>query len=100
MTDGEWYDEILEDIKNLLELGLQIESVTCDGHRSILKATRKASKEIIIQRCIIHVQRMCRIWLTQRPQSQAGIDLRRIVNTLHLIENREQWGYWVVELIR
>jgi transposase-like protein len=100
LTDGEWYDEILEDIRNLLELGLQIESVTCDGHRSILKATRKASKDIIIQRCVIHVQRMCRIWLTLRPQSQAGIDLRRIVSTLHLIENREQWGYWVVELIR
>jgi hypothetical protein len=99
ITDGEWYEEIREDITNLLALGLQIESITCDGHHSVLKAIRSTDKGIVIQRCVIHVQRMCRIWLSSKPKSQAGLDLLNIVYRLHLIETRAQWEYWVVELI-
>ena len=95
ITDGEWYEEIREDITNLLALGLQIESITCDGHRSVLKAIRSTDKRIVIQRCVIHVQRMCRIWLSSKPKSQAGLDLLNIVYRLHLIETRAQWGYLV-----
>lgn len=100
ISDGEWYGEMLEDLRNLLTLGVQIESITCDGHKALLKAIKKACKGVIVQRCLVHIQRMCRIWLTQHPQSQAGLELRTIVNKLHLISNREQWGYWVVSLVR
>ncbi|WP_044118007.1 IS256 family transposase, variant Zn-binding type [Alkaliflexus imshenetskii] len=99
ITDGEWYDEIKEDIANLLALGVQIESITCDGHKSVLKAIRSADKSILIQRCVVHVQRMCKIWLTLNPKSEAGFELLAIVKKLHRIETRNQWGYWVVELI-
>jgi len=98
ITDGEWYEEMKEDLENLLKLGVQIESITCDGHKALLKAIRKVCKHVIVQRCIIHVQRMCRIWLTMNPKSIAGIELRAIINQLHKIENNEQWGYWVVSL--
>jgi hypothetical protein len=50
ITDGEWYEEIKEDITNLLALGIQIESITRDGHRSVLKAIRSTDKNIVIQR--------------------------------------------------
>ena len=40
LTDGEWYEEIREDLQNLLQMGLQIESITCDGHKSLLKAIK------------------------------------------------------------
>jgi hypothetical protein len=100
ITDGEWYEEVKEDLTNLLSLGLQIESITCDGHKSVLKAIRSADKKIVVQRCVVHVQRMCRIWLTSRPQSQAGFELLVIVNKIHHIETRSHWGYWVVELIQ
>lgn len=69
ITDGEWYEEIKEDLENLIELGVKIESITCEGHKSILKAAKKVCKNIPIQRCIIHIQRMCKILLTSRPQS-------------------------------
>lgn len=98
LTDGEWYDEMKEDLENLLKLGVQIESITCDGHKSLLKAIRKVCKHVTVQRCIIHVQRMCRIWLTMNPKSIAGMELRTIINQLHKIENKEQWGNWVVNL--
>jgi len=99
LTDGEWYEELKEDLENLLKLGVPIESITCDGHKALLKAIKKACKHVVVQRCVIHIQRMCRIWLTIRPKSEAGTKLRYIVNQLHKVANREQWGDWVVSLI-
>jgi len=100
LTDGEWFEEICEDLQNLISLGLKIESVTCDGLSNIFKAIKKICPEAIIQRCIVHIQRECRIWLTSNPQSQAGMELRKIVGRLHLVGNRDDWGYWVVDLIK
>ena len=73
-------------------MGVQIESITCDGHKSLLKAVRKVCKHVVLQRCLVHIQRMCRIWLTMRPKSQAGNDLRIIVNKLHKIKTVEELG--------
>jgi len=40
-SDEEHYAEIKEDLNNLARLGVQIESITTDGHKSILKAIKK-----------------------------------------------------------
>lgn len=100
ITDGEWYEEIAEDLQNLLDLGIQIQSVTCDGLSNIMKAVRKVTPNTIIQRCVVHIQREVLIWLTRNPKSLAGIELRQIVQRLHLIKDREDWGYWVVSLVK
>jgi hypothetical protein len=100
LTDGEWEEEIVEDILNILSLGIEIESVTCDGLRNIIRSVRKASKTTILQRCVVHIQRECLTWLTRHPKSEAGVELRKIVCKIHKIKNREQWGYWIVSLIR
>ena len=100
LTDGEWFEEIAEDLQNLLDLGIQIESVTCDGLPNILKAVRKTTPNTTIQRCVVHIQREVLTWLTRNPKSQAGIELRKIVRVLHVIRNKDDWGYWVVSLIK
>lgn len=99
LSDGEWFEEIFEDLQNLLSLGIHIESVTCDGLSNTIKAVKKVSSGIIIQRCLVHIQRECLIWLTRNPQSQAGIELRQIMLKLHLIADRNKWGYWIVEFM-
>lgn len=99
LTDGEWYEEIKEDLENLLALGIQIESITCDGHKAMLKAIRKVCRQAVIQRCVVHVQRMCRIWLTMHPKSIPGQELKQLVIKLHAIQDRQQWGYWIVGLV-
>jgi hypothetical protein len=99
LTNGEWYEEIREDLENLLALNVQIESITCDGHRAILKAINKVCKHVKLQRCIIHIQRMCRIWLSANPKSEAGIELRKIILKVHLIENEYQKQLWIKQLI-
>lgn len=100
LTDGEWYEEMKEDLENLISLGVNIESITCDGHKSLLKAIRKVSKVVIAQRCLVHIQRMCQIWLSSSPKSQAGIELRKVVLELNRINTAEQRDYWIVSLFR
>jgi len=98
LTDGEWLEELTEGLCNILNLGVEIESITCDGLSNILKAIRKTSPDTIIQRCLAHIQRECLIWLTRYPKSLAGKELRLIVKCLHTIDNRDKWEYWVTDL--
>ncbi|HMR58544.1 MAG TPA: transposase, partial [Cyclobacteriaceae bacterium] len=58
-STGEYFEEIREDLTNLIRLGVQIESITTDGHKSILKAIKKSLPDTIVQRCLVHIQRMC-----------------------------------------
>ena len=99
LTDGEWEQELKEDLDNLQQIGIVIESVTCDGLSNILKAVRKSSPSTTIQRCLVHIQRETLLWLTQHPQSPAGHELMQIIRRLHTINNRNKWGYWVVDIV-
>lgn len=99
ITDGEHYSEIKEDLANLLLLGVQIESITCDGHRSLVSATENICPEAMLQRCVVHIQRECRIWLTANPKSGAGLDLLQIVQGLHRIKNHQQSQQWIMDFL-
>ena len=48
LTDRERYEEVKEDLFNLEHLGVQIESITCDGHKAVLKVEnyKKSLKHI------------------------------------------------------
>lgn len=98
LTNGEHYIEIKEDLENLLQLGVQIESVTCDGHKAVLKAIKTVLPGTTLQRCLVHIQRDCRIWLTSNPKSFAGYDLKRITSKLHTITSQYQLNNWLLEL--
>ena len=98
ITNGEHYEEIREDLENLLSLGIHIASITCDGHRAILKAVKHTCKEVIVQRCLVHIQRECRLWLTLRPKSKEGLQLIQIVNQLHSINNEYRYQSWLRQL--
>ena len=96
LSDNERYEEIKEDLENLRALKIHIESITCDGHRAVLKAIRKVFKrEIIVQRCVVHIQRMSRIWLTKEPRSIAGQELLKLTQQIHRIRTEEQKLYWL-----
>lgn len=97
-SDGEHYIEIKEDLQNLLLLGVQIQSITCDGHKSILKAIKEVLPDTVLQRCLVHIQRDCRIWLTNRPKSLAGYDLKKISSKIHLITTYDELSYWLLSL--
>lgn len=99
-SDAERYDEIKEDLINLLYLGLQVASITCDGHKATLKAIRKVMPEVIVQRCLVHIQRMCLLWITRDPQSVAGQELRTLVLQIHQIQTQNDKLFWIQSLQR
>ena len=97
-SNGEHYEEIKEDLNNLIKLGLQIESITTDGHKSILKAIKKALPDVVVQRCLVHIQRMCLLWLTQYPKHVAGVELRSLVLMLQKIKTDNDRTFWTAHL--
>ena len=97
-SDGEHFEEIKEDLDNLIKLGLQIDSITTDGHKSILKAIKKSIPDVLVQRCLVQIQRMCLLWLTRFPKHPAGIELRRLVLLLLKIKTNNDRLYWTREL--
>ena len=97
-SDGEHYEEIKEDLMNLIKLGVQIESITTDGHKSILKAIKRSAPDVIVQRCLIHIQRMCLLWLTRFPRHPSGVELRHLVTLLLWIKTNNDRMYWTNEL--
>jgi hypothetical protein len=97
-TDGEHYVEIKEDLENLIRLGVQIESITTDGHKSILKAIKKSLPDAVVQRCLVHIQRMCMLWLTRFPKHMAGVELRKLVLLLLKIRTGNDRLFWISEL--
>lgn len=97
-TDGEHYEEIKEDLDNLILLGVQLESITTDGHKSVLKAIKKSLPDIIVQRCLVHIQRMCLLWLTRYPEHSSGQVLRQLVLMLLKIKTENDRLFWVREL--
>ena len=94
-SDGERFVEIKEDLLNLLNLGLEIESITCDGHKATLKAIKKVMPFVKVQRCLVHIQRMCLLWLTAHPTYDAGRELRPLVFMIHRIETHNDRLYWI-----
>jgi transposase-like protein len=97
-TDGEHYSEIKEDLDNLIKLGIHIESITSDGHKSILKAIKKSMPDVLAQRCLGHIQRMCLLWLTMFPKHESGKELKSLVLTLLKIKSINDRLYWTQSL--
>ena len=99
ITNDELTQEIAEDFRNLISIGFQIESITCDGHRSILKSIKIVfRKSVVKQRCVVHVERQCSIWLTKNPKSQAGQELLKIVKQISRISTLEKKYQWLRDL--
>ena len=48
-SNGEHFEEIRDDLANLIKLGVQIESITTDGHKSILRAIKKSLPDPYVQ---------------------------------------------------
>ena len=97
-SSGERLREIIQDLRVFKSLGVQLYSVTCDGHRSILKAIAKVYPNAIIQRCLVHVKRQCGLYLSKKPKLQAGKDLLIIVNNLTAIRTPYQCSDWLLSL--
>lgn len=71
------------------------EVIVCDGQKGLIKAIFEVWPSAKIQRCVIHVSRQAKIWLTQNPRTDAGKELLEIVKALTKIETLKQKQQWI-----
>ena len=95
-TNQEYFIEIREDLRNLKQLGITLQSVTCDGKKAIINAVKKVYPETVIQRCVVHIQRMARLWITRKPKSVAAKELRYLISLVHHISNITEQMMWTI----
>lgn len=65
-------------LKELLELGYSINSITIDGKRGLYKAF----EDYPVQMCHFHQKRIIQRYITKNPKLQASKDLQKIMNRL------------------
>lgn len=99
-TKQEKYREIREDLKNLKKLGVDIYSVTCDGHKAILKAVRQVFPQAILQRCLVHIKRQAKNYLSEQPQTQQGWELLALARRITCIKTYQQSNEWLLDMKR
>ena len=82
IRDGERKEYIVEDLRFLRDhMGYTgILSCTCDGGVSILAGLRAVYPTIIIQRCLVHIQRFARSYVGKRSQSLVGKEFNTILS--------------------
>ena len=94
-TKTESLREIKEDLQNILNLQIQIESVTCDGAANIIRAVREVCPEAILQRCTFHVAHQVGLWLTKKPKSEAARELLELSKLLAKIQTQPDAQLWM-----
>lgn len=82
-------------LRPLAEYGLKPDTVVSDGQKGLLKAIRAVWPEARSQRCLIHVTRQAKLWLTKYPQTRAGQELLWLVKGLLSVRTRRQKRRWL-----
>jgi len=86
-TNKEKGYEIESDLRELKRKGVELFSVTSDGHSAIKSAVVKVYPKAIHQRCLVHIQRFAEIYLTQNPKTKAGRELKEIASLINDIDS-------------
>jgi transposase-like protein len=81
-AEKEGYTSTSPWFKRLKAQGLKPRFITMDGEKSVIRAIQEVWPKVKIQRCLYHIQREGMRWLRTYPKTQAGQDLRQLLNTL------------------
>lgn len=71
-------DDLLQFFQPLRERGLNPRSCTVDGNQQIAWALRRIWPEIVLQRCLVHVQRQGLSWCRLFPKHRDAQELRAL----------------------
>lgn len=88
--------EIAADLEYLKTQGVWCSSITSDGGRGIVSAVKTIYPRLPHQRCVVHIKRQCDGWLSTKPKTQAGKELKAIMVGAATIVNNYQKDQFVV----
>jgi len=80
----EYARSIFEESKSC---GIMPMAITVDGNTSVMRAIKDVWPDIIIQRCLAHIQRQGLSWLRRNPKLEASKKLRDILLSVTKIKN-------------
>lgn len=84
--------QLISFFRPLVDRGLQPVSCTVDGNPQVIRVLRSLWPHVIIQRCIIHIQRQGLSWCRRNPKTPYARQLRGIfqrVSCIHSIAERD-----------
>ena len=81
------YESACQMFKEMMDSGLQPAAITIDGNPSVIRALKTVWPDIMIQRCITHIQRQGLSWLRRYPKLEASKDLREILLTITYVKD-------------
>jgi hypothetical protein len=82
--------DLREGLHAILDAGFQVKSVTIDGRRGFYENIKKILGPVPVQMWLFHQKAIIRRYLTDRPKSLAGQDLKALMNSL-LADNIEDF---------
>jgi len=86
-TKKEGYYNVINWFEELKSKGLDPEYITMDGERSVIRAIKSVWPKVKMQRCLWHIKREGMRWLRTNPKTQAGRDLRSLLNKLCFVKS-------------
>jgi hypothetical protein len=69
--------------------------IVCDAQKGLLKAIGTVFPGVLIQRCMTHVIRQAKGWLTKNPKTKAGRELLALILRLSSIRTLRQKRKWI-----
>ena len=80
---------LLKFYQQLAKDGLELQSATIDGNLQQIKALKKVWPNIILQRCIVHVQRQGLSWCRRNPKRTDAKHLRELFLNLTEVKSKQ-----------
>jgi len=80
-----------EGIIALKAANYRISSITIDGRRGYINNIRKLLGNIPIQMCLFHQKAIVRRYITDRPRSRCGKDLKDLMHLLCKPESQQEF---------
>lgn len=72
------FSDLCRLFSELRDHGLNPKSATIDGHPTVIRAFKSIWPKIIIQRCLVHIQRQGLQWCRVKPKTTSTKKLRKI----------------------
>ena len=83
-------NELLIYFKVLKQLGLNPKTATIDGKKPIMTALKTVWPKIVIQRCLVHIQRQGLMWCRINPKRTDAKHLRKLFLSVTKIKTIKQ----------
>lgn len=91
------YHDVYPRLANLNQKGLKPKAITLDGHKRVSEAVYDAWPNILIQRCLFHIENQGLMWLRTYPKTDAAKQLRLILkNVADIRSNIDQQNFLIL----